>query len=944
MLSFRTRIVLTVLACIALVGYFAVPASSPPAEARHIFSPSQFQRDLTAQAFAANASRIAALRGINTRSYVKQFTALARRQRSRQTGAQANGLTLLVNTWSISPAGRQTALGDLPVNAVLSPDGGHILIVNSGAGVQALQVVSTADSRVVQTIPYTVPHDVFIGVVYSPDGKSAYASGGGENVVHTFSVRADGTLSPTGDIVIGTSTQNPYPAGLSVSPDGKTLYVANNLANTVAIVDVASRTVTATVSVGTSPYTTLVDQFNGMVYVSNWGDGTVSELDPQTRTVVSIIAVGNHPSAMTLSPHGQLYVADSDSDAVSVVVDKEIRRFSVAPTSTAPLSSSPVGLAVSPDGKLLYVANAGDDALAVFSLDGTDRGQYFQGWIPTAWYPTAVLVSGDGGTLFVTNGKGQGEGPNNTGLYPDPSRKTFPGVDRVQGYNDQYCSCSFNLFTGSMNVGTLSTIAVPSKGQLTSDTLQVARNDRFFDTSMRDRSAGNPIPVPGGTSPIKHVIYIKKENRTYDQVFGDEPFANGDASLTLFGKSVTPNQHALAERFGLPDNFYADAQVSADGHNWVWSANVNDYSEKIWPQVSPYAPAPGRNRKNDFDGRGPMPSSPGGFIWDAAAAANITYRDYGNFVQSTGSAATIIPASQADTCKGPVAHTYVGTSIPAGSVLCFQPWTVNPAATPNLVGHFDPRYPAFDLSYRDADRFAEWKREFDQFVAKDNLPQLEMVHLGNDHTDGTVPGSMTPQFMNADNDDAVGRLVDAVSHSKYWSSTAIFITEDDAQNGPDHVDSHRTTSLVISPYTSQASPRAEHTHYDTASMLRTIELILGLKPLSKYDATTTPMWQMFSATPDTTPYTAVPETVPAALNSSRAYGARQSAHMNFVVPDAMPMDELNRVLWHAIKGANVPYPQIHGATAAHRIPSSYAWGTLARSHLPTNHVTVIYKR
>jgi YVTN family beta-propeller protein len=940
MIPIRTRIVLAILACIALVGYFAVPASSPPAEAQgghaaHPFGSSQFQRDLTPQAFAARASRIAALRGIDTRSYVKQFTALARRQRSRQTGTQPNGLTLLVNSWSISPAGRQMALGDFPTNAVLSPDGNFLLVSNDGAGVQSLQVISTAGSRLLQTVPFYAPHTLFLGLAYSPDGKSAFASGGGEDVIHTFSVGSDGTLTSTGDIQIGTAKDNPYPAGLSVSGDGKTLYVANNVANTVAIVDVASRAVTATVPVGNSPYATLVDPFNGMVYVSNWGDGTLSMIDPSTQAVVSTIAVGNHPSAMTLSPHGQLFVADSNSDAVSVVVDREVNRLSVGPVSVAPLSSSPQSLAVSPDGKELYVANAGDNALAVFSLDGTDRGQFFQGWIPTAWYPTSVVMSRDGNTLFATNGFGQGEGPNNTGLYPDPTRKSFPGTHGVQGYNDRYCSCSFTQFTATMNVGTLSTIAVPSKGQLTDDTLQVVRNDHFFDTSLRDRSTGNPIPVPGGASPIKHVIYIEKENRTYDQVFGDESIGNGDPSLTLFGKAITPNEHALAERFGLLDNFYADAQASQDGHNWVFSANASDYTEKIWPQVSPYSPSPGRNRRNDFEGKGLMPLSPGGYIWDAAAAAGITYRDYGDFFDK-GDQGTLMPVSQSNTCTGPVAHTYLGTSVPAGSVLCFQPQTVNAATTPNLVGHADLRFRRYDLNFREADRFAEWKREFDQFVANDNLPQLELVRLGNDHTNGTAPGSLAPQYMVAENDAAVGQVVDAVSHSKYWASTAIFITEDDAQNGPDHVDSHRTTSLVISPYTSQASPRVEHTHYDTASMLRTVELILGLKPLSKYDAMATPMWQMFGAMPDTAPYTALPEITAAKQNTLRSYGARQSARMNFVLPDQIPMDELNRVLWYAIKGARIPYPQIHGASPTHKIPSSYAWGTLGQSHLPTN--------
>ena len=932
MSSLRLRLATTIFAGIALVGYFTGPARY--AQAHHIFDPAQFTRDFTAQEFAAHASHIAALHGVNLASYLQRLTPLYRQQRAQQTGPNGHGQAVLVTNWTVSPAGHQTPLGDFPVNAILSPDGSRLLVSNDGAGVQSLQVVDTATRSVIQTIPYYAPHSLFVGLAYSPDGTRAYASGGGENVVHTFGVKADGTLIAGGDIALGTTAvPNPYPAGLSVSRDGTSLYVANDLDNSVAIVGVTTRTVTATIKVGAYPYTTLVNPYNGLVYVSNWGDGSVSVVDPRTSSVVATIAVGDHPTAMTIGPRGLLFVADADSDAVSAIdlaAGKEVRRISVAPIPNAPLSSSPQGLAVSPDGRYLYVANAGDNAVAVYLIDGTGSSAYFQGWIPTAWYPTAVVISRDGEELYVTNGKGQGEGPNNTGLYPDPTRPTFPGVHAVQGYNDKYCSCSFQLFTGSMNVGTLSTIAVPGKGELTGDTLQVARNDHYFDASLRDRSEGNPIPLPGGSSPIKHIIYIEKENRTYDQVFGDEPFGNGDPTLTLFGKAITPNLHALAERFGLPDNFYADAQISQDGHNWVFSANANDYTEKTWPQVRPYAPAPGRNRRGDFEGSGPMPLSPGGYIWDAAAAAHITYRDYGEFFQGRGDSGTVIPASQADTCTGPVAHTYLGKSIPAGDVLCFLPMAINSATSPNLVGHSDLHYRRYDLSYREADRVAEWKREFDQFVAKDNLPQLEILRFGNDHTDGTNPGSFTPQSMVAENDAAVGQVVDAVSHSKYWASTAIFITEDDAQNGPDHVDSHRTTSLVISPYTSQSSPRAEHTHYDTASMLRTIELILGMKPLSKYDAAATPMWQMFSSTPDMTPYNALAQTVSPAYNTLRSYGAKQSAHMNFALPDQIPMDELNRILWHAVKGARTPYPHAYAALHSHRVPSSYVWGAWAR--------------
>lgn len=915
-------------------GIFARPHE---ASARPMVASSQNRRSIDPRAFALAATHIAALRGVNTTSLVRRFTSLARTQSADVTGPQRGGETTLVNNWHISPAGSEAPLGDFPTNSALSPDGKHMLVVNSGAGIQSVQVVDTSSHTVQQTIPYYAPHSAFIGAAYSSDGSHAYVSGGGENVVHAFSVGDDGTLTATGDVKLGTvapdTSQNPYPTGLSVSPDGKTVYVANTQANTIALIDTASQTVTGTIPVGTAPYTTITSPATKYVWVSNWGSAMLSVVDPTTKAVIATVHVGNHPSAMTATPNGMLYVSDSNSDAVSVVnmeTMTEMSRLSVVPLPNAPLSSSPQGLAVSPDGRRLYVADAGDNDLAVFALHPDGSGADFQGWIPTAWYPTSVQVSTDSSTLLVTNGFGDGEGPNNSGLYPDPTRPTFPLTNAVDGFGGTYCKCQFNQFSGSMNVGTLSAVSVPTPGQLTDDTLQVVANDRFFDRSILDRSTGNPVPVPGGSSPIKHVIYVVKENRTYDQVLGDEPAGSGDPSLTLFGKSITPNLHALAERFGVIDNFYADAQVSADGHNWALSANASDYAEKLWPQD--YSASPGRNFGYPFESGTALPQSPGGYIWDAAAAANLTYRDYGlysNFPASF-STATVIP--QDGQCSGPSSQVYQGATVPPGYLFCFQPITVNASTSPALVGHLDPKYQAYDMRYRDVDRVAEWQREFNQNVANNDLPQLEFLRLSSDHTTGTTPNSWTPQYYAADNDAAVGKLVDTVSHSKYWASTAIFVTEDDAQNGPDHVDSHRTEALVISPYTSQSAPRAVHVHYDTAAMLRTIELILGLGPLSKYDAAAMPMSAAFSSSPDLTPYDAIASTVAPTTNSPQAYGAVQSRAINFALPDQAPTAELNRILWHAVKG-NVGYPG-PADTAYDPALQRYVWGILDRKTNP----------
>jgi hypothetical protein len=385
--------------------------------------------------------------------------------------------------------------------------------------------------------------------------------------------------------------------------------------------------------------------------------------------------------------------------------------------------------------------------------------------------------------------------------------------------------------------------------------------------------------------------------------------------LTLFPRANTPNLHALAERFALLDNFYADAEVSADGHNWTDSADASDYNEKMWPQD--YSPGAGRNRGYDFEAGSTINLSPGGYLWDAAAKAGVSYRDYGEFYASTSP--TIITQTASAPCAGPVATSYVGRTIPSGNVLCFSPSTIVTATTPNLAGHVDPQFRGYDLRYSDDDRVSEWAREFHQFVISGTLPQLEILRLPNDHTAGTRPGFPTPQAFVAQNDAAVGRVVDIVSHSSVWASTAIFVTEDDAQNGPDHVDAHRTESLVISPYTSRSYPCVDHTLYDTAAMLRTIELILGLSPLSQYDANAMPMWRAFTSAPDPGPYSAPAESIPLTqTNALSAYGAHASALMDFSREDRAPEEVLNRVIWHAIKGAYTPYPVLtDGGRAAH---------------------------
>lgn len=853
-------------------------------------------------------------------------------------GLRANGSAMLVSGRLVTPAGQQSGLGNLPMNAVLSPDGIHMLVVNAGArSPEILQVLDASSRKVVQSLPYASPDGVLYGAVYSPDGRQAFVVGTKDNV-HTYTVSKTGRLTPGGDVAIGPGDGSVYPYGLAITPDGSLLMTANDIANSVSVIDTSSQLVVASIPVGHYPNTIAVAPDGKHAYVTNWEDATVSVIDVSTvggaitakvnntgnsvgpaqvkGGVIETIGVGNHPAGMVFSPDGKtLYVADANSDAISAIDTTSYtvtKTISVSPYSKAPLSSSPVSLAISRDGQTLFAANAGENAVAVVSLAAGKT----VGRVPTAWYPSTVLLSKDGGTMFVTNAKGYGGGPNSSKTAgPNPIRKPGQGPFATPG---GYCNCSQLQYTGSYMDGTLSAVPVPDAAQLATYTAQVQKDNRVADPALLQRTAGNPIPVPGGSSPIKHVIYIDKENRTYDQVFGDELGSNVDPSLLLFGRKVTPNLHALGERFGLLDNFYADAEVSADGHDWINGAYASDYNEKMW--VQDYSQGAGRPRGYDFEGDTKVNLNPGGYLWDAAHQAGISYRDYGNFIQNYTDAqikqVKVIPASA--NCPGPLATgfaTYAllkGTALLAGAGLCLPAQTANAVVSPNLAGHVDPKFRGFDGDFREADRVAEWTREFKGFVAGNNLPALELLRFPNDHTSGTRVGKLTPQAYVAENDAAVGQVVDAVSHSSYWKDTLIVITEDDAQNGSDHVDGHRTTSLIISAYNQHGALTVDHTLYDTAAMVRTIELVLGLRPLSQYDAQAMPMWRLMGSKADLTPYTAKASNIPVTqINTAAAPMAAASAHINTQRADSTDPELMNRITWAAVKGANVPYPVHH---------------------------------
>ena len=789
----------------------------------------------------------------------------------QHAGPGPDGTAVTPIGFTVTPAGTQTNLGDLPLGAASSPDGRWLVVSNDGQATQSLQVIDTTTSKVTQTLPYPAPQALFIGLAFAPDGKTLYASGGGNNKIRRYTV-TNGTLTETTPIPLPTTnpagaTINPYPAGIAVTPDGQRLLVADQQADALSVIDLTTGVVHTTAA-GHRPYAVVASADGHRAYVTNQGANTVSvfDLTGALPAVHKTITVGTHPNKVVASADGRsLYVANGDSDEISVIdtaAAAVTRTISLAPSPGAQVGSNPDALALSGDGRSLYVANAGNNDVAVVDLAS---GQV-SGLIPTAWYPTAVVATDR--ALFVTNGKGLGAGPNNGPGYPNPYDPTTPTP---------------NQYVGSMMVGTLSTVSLPvDHGQLTKWTQQVAHNDGF-DGSGGQGPASAIVPRHvGEASPIQHVIYVVKENRTYDQEFGSLGKGDGDPTLNLFGPESAPNSRTLESNYVTLDNFYADAEVSAQGWNWAVAANSNPYSEQVWPGNYSGRGAPYPSESSD-PAIAPNRDPAQAYIWDRLAAAGISFRNYGFYVntQPDGSSQATDPVLDANTD-----HHFRGFDL----------------ACPDSPNSFTPR----EANCGPA-RFAEWKNDFTNYVNNNNLPTVELVRLPNDHNAGTTVGAPTPRAYTADNDWALGQLIDAVSHSKYWANTAIFVTEDDAQNGPDHVDAHRTIAEVISPYTHTG--RVDSTFYSTASMLRTIELIVGLHPLTQFDAYATPMLAAFTNKPDTTPYTAIkPSQNLQEVNPVTAPFAAQSAQQNLTKEDQINMQQFNQATWASVKGANIPMP------------------------------------
>jgi len=761
----------------------------------------------------------------------------------------ARSVVELPSEWRLTPpTGLVVATGTLPQGAARTADDKHLIVVEDGQAAAAARIFDAATLASERTIALDgasgtpLPDATGTGFWVSLAGADAIAH------VDAASGTIDRRIALPGPF---------WAAAIVRSPDGKTLAVDGDLAGAVRFVDVASGTVGEPIAVGAHPFGLTYAADGKTLYVANWGEASVAAIDTRAMRVRATIAVGRHPEALALARDGsRLYVSETDDDSIGVIDTATATRASgiaVNPFGPALAGASPTSLALASDGTRLYATLSAIDAVGVVDLGS--RTPRFVGAMPTGWYPTAAVLAPDGKSLDVLDGKGESS-------HANPQFRPFARPRSNDGY------------VAAAMIGSLRRIAIPSDAGLAAGTALVLASGRETRGNAAvagglETRAGGYVPAPPTPSavirangPIKHVIYVIKENRTFDQVLGDVVGADGDPKLVLFGTNVTPNQHAIVKRFGVLDNTMADAQVSADGHNWTVGAFANDYLERMWPPN--YG---GRRKAYDFEDEASASTAHNGYLWNAAKRAGVTVRNYGEFT----TAIAMSPAPQI------VSHMK------------------------DLAEVTDPSFPGFDLAFSDLDRYAEWKREFDGYVRGKNLPQLEFVRLPNDHTAGTRPGSLTPAALVAQNDAAVGKLVDAVSHSAYWRDTAIFIVEDDAQNGADHVDAQRMTAYVASAYSASG---ILHEHHSTAGIVRTIETILDLPPLSVYDATTETLADAFVATgkPNLRPFAALtPRVSITETNAATAYRARESARMDFSREDAAPEAALSDIVAHAAR-------------------------------------------
>jgi YVTN family beta-propeller protein len=762
-----------------------------------------------------------------------------------QNGANA----LLVSGWKTTPAGRQLASGDMILSGQVSPDGKLFAFTNTGYTRHGLHIVDLATEKEIATFPM---EQSWSGVAFSPDGKRIYVSSGAGYPLSDIQYfdRWDNegwTGARSGYTLYGAAKDKTAVSWLTVSADGKLLYALNNSDDHLYILETHGGRAVARLQIGDHPLSAEISKDGKTLYVANLGGANIAIVDisdPNRPNITGTLATDPHPNDLVLTADERLFVSCGHTNNVISFDLKTRQRLEVINTALgpkAPAGSTPNSLALSPDGEMLYVANADNNSIAVVDVD--ERGKStMRGFVPTGWYPTFVTTSADGKRLIVASGKGAGTGPNRVKRPIDP---IAPSV-------------SFQHHGNQLN-GLVSFIDMPDAKRLAEYTKQVYDNALYRDALLETSGASADSVIPtkvGERSPINHVLFIMKENRTYDQVFGDLKQGNGDPSLTLFGREVTPNQHALAEQFALLDNLYCSGEVSQDGQPWTTSAYVNEFTQRAWTLSY--------SRHGSLNTQGGIAEQSTPYIWELARQKGLKVRTYG-----MGNRRGVADVRSARFDQRPT--------------------------DPSLQRARD---------YERADRFLE---EFQELDREGTVPNFMFMSLGENHTSGTTPGAYTPKAQVASNDVAVGNIVEAITKSKVWGSFAIFIIEDDAQNGPDHVDSHRTAGLVISPYVKRKFVDSDM--YSTLSMLRTVELLLGLPPMTQHDAAAPPMVNSFMGKPDLSGFTALPARIDLMTkNPPQGYGATMSASMDFREYDRIDEDLLNRILWHSIKGVDVPYP------------------------------------
>jgi YVTN family beta-propeller protein len=851
-----------------------------------------------------------------------------------QVGAQTDGSVVTSVNQVVTPAGKQIPLPLTRVNAVaIRPDNktAAALTMDSKAPIRIMNLATGAEIQ--EFTPQGGTSGAIAGLRYSADGKTLYASQDSGNIV-VATVAADGTLSSNTVIPVPKNpafNDNGYTvpnnAGLALSADGTKLYVAINRYNALGVIDLLQQKYVGQIPVGNAPNSVVV--VGDRAYVSNEGGrvatagdftvnssgtnivadrqtgaaitGTVSVVDLTNGKTIQSIAVGLHPTAMTLDgPY--LFVANTNSDSVSVIDTRTnwvVQTLPVRPFDGASFGSSPNGLVMTPQ-KRLYVTLGTNNAIAVYNWQAAqghdytgeqafgngDRGQFgLEGLIPTGWFPGSIAYNAATDQLLVGNVKGTGS------LGAEQLI-----IDHVghSAYADS---------------GTASVIPVPSREALVGYTSQVFKNNNWQIGDSRQKpnpyARAHAIPeVIGEPSLIKHVFLVVKENRTYDQVLGDIGRANSDPSLTDFGTNVTPNHHALATQFPLLDNFYVGGRQSADGHQWIVQGIAPDYIEKGGADFV---------RSYPYNGGDSMVYGPKDFLWNAALKHNLSVRVYGEYANQ----ATVTPGP-----KGTWTDWYNDSQVLEGKKqgnlhVPVGAWYQS-TQIPSLDAILDHRFPGFDTGVPDQYRMDMFLPEFKKYIQQNNLPQLIVMTLPSDHTSGTAVNAPTAAAQVADNDLAVGRLIDAVSHSPYWKDSAIFIEEDDAQNGVDHVDGHRSPVLVASPY-AKRNGFIDHTYYTQINVDRTIEQILGITPMTQFDQAAMPMWTLFSDYPDLTPYTVLPNQIPLnqmnpgsvaqqeierawSLASTKMFEGKENK------PDAENPNMLNHAIWYSATGFKRPYP------------------------------------